>query len=95
LFHEKIKILPKSWYFYLFGAAKIDGEMMLFLFVDLVSLNFVATVSWIKVYFFCIYIYYLSTVFFNLFAAAEPSTNVCIAHRTLCNDPSVFIATTA
>ena len=29
-------------------------------------------------------------VFFNLFAAAEPSANVCVAHGTLCNDPSVY-----
>jgi len=34
-------------------------------------------------------------VFFNHFASAEPSTNVCVAHETLCNDPSVYIATTA
>ena len=27
--------------------------------------------------------------FFNLFAAAEPSTNIYVAHGTLCNDPSV------
>jgi len=26
-------------------------------------------------------------VFFNLFAAAEPSANVCVTHGTLCNDP--------
>jgi len=32
-------------------------------------------------------------VFFNLFAAADPYANVCVAHGTLCNDPSV-IATT-
>jgi len=30
-----------------------------------------------------------AAVFFNLFAAAEPSANVCVAHGTLCNDPSV------
>jgi len=29
------------------------------------------------------------TVFFNLYAAAEPSANVCVAHGTLCNDPNV------
>jgi len=34
-------------------------------------------------------------VFFNLFAAAEPSANVYVVHGTLCNDPSVCIATTA
>jgi len=33
-------------------------------------------------------------VFFNLFAAEEPPANVCVAHGTLCNDPSVYIATT-
>ena len=33
-------------------------------------------------------------VFFNLFAAAEPSANVCVSHGTLCNDSSVYIATT-
>jgi len=33
-------------------------------------------------------------VFFNLFAAAESSTNVCVVHGTLCNDPSVYIPTT-
>jgi len=32
----------------------------------------------------------LIAVFFNLFAAAEPSTNVCVAHGTLSNDPSVY-----
>ena len=36
-----------------------------------------------------------TAVFFNLFAAAEPSTNACVARETLCNDPSVYIATTA
>jgi len=34
-------------------------------------------------------------VFFNLFPAAEPSANVCLAHGTLCNHPSVYIAITA
>jgi len=29
-------------------------------------------------------------VFFNLFAAAEPSASVCVAHGTLCNNPSVY-----
>ena len=29
-------------------------------------------------------------MFFNLFAAREPSANVCVAHGTLCNDPSVY-----
>jgi len=33
-------------------------------------------------------------VFFNLFAAAENSANVCVDHETLCNDPSVYMATT-
>jgi len=42
-----------------------------------------ATVQWV------------TAVFFNLFAAAKPSANVCVAHGILCNDPSVFIATTA
>ena len=32
---------------------------------------------------------------FNLFAAAEPYVNVCVAHGTQCNGPSVYIATTA
>ena len=36
-----------------------------------------------------------NTVFFSHFAAAEPSVNVCVAHGTLCNDPGVYIATTA
>jgi len=36
-----------------------------------------------------------NAVFFNYFAAAEPSANVCVAHGTLCNDPSVYIATAA
>ena len=35
------------------------------------------------------------TVFFGVFAAAEPSVNVCVAHWTICNDPSVCIAATA
>jgi len=34
-------------------------------------------------------------MFFNLFAAEDPSANVCVAHGTLCNDLSVYIATTA
>jgi len=34
------------------------------------------------------------SMFFDLFAAAKPSANVCVAHGTLCNDPSVNIATT-
>jgi len=29
-------------------------------------------------------------VFFNDFAAAEPSANVCVAHGTPCSDPSVY-----
>jgi len=36
-----------------------------------------------------------SSVFFHLFAAAETSANICGAHETLCNDPSVYIATAA
>jgi len=28
--------------------------------------------------------------FFNLFVVAEPSANACVAHGTLCNDPSVY-----
>ena len=32
---------------------------------------------------------------FNLFAAAENSANVCVAHGTLCNDTKVHVATTA
>jgi len=36
-----------------------------------------------------------SSVLLNLFAAAELSTTVCVAHETLCNDPSVYIAATA
>jgi len=36
-----------------------------------------------------------NAVFFNLFAATEPSANVCDAHGTLWNDPSDYIATTA
>ena len=35
-----------------------------------------------------------SSVFFNPFAAAEPSATDCVAHETLCNDPNVYIATT-
>jgi len=38
---------------------------------------------------------YLSKLVFNHFAAAEPSANVYVACRTLRNDPSVYIATTA
>jgi len=38
---------------------------------------------------------YSIPVFCNLFAAGESSANVCVAHGTLCNDPSVYIATTA
>jgi len=30
------------------------------------------------------------SVFFNLFAAAGPSANVCVAYGTLSNDPSVY-----
>jgi len=41
------------------------------------------------------YIILLRAVFFNLFAAAQPSANVWVAHGTLCNDPSVCIATIA
>jgi len=29
-------------------------------------------------------------VFFNLFAAEEPSANVRVTHGTLCNDPRVY-----
>jgi len=31
-------------------------------------------------------------VFFNLFAAMEPSANVCVAHGTLCSDPTFYSA---
>ena len=30
-------------------------------------------------------------VFFNIFAAAEPSANVCVAPGTRCNDPNVYL----
>ena len=36
-----------------------------------------------------------NAVFFNHFSAGEPSVNVCVAHGTLCSDPSVYIATAA
>jgi len=36
-----------------------------------------------------------TAVFFNLFAAVEPSANACVAHGTQRNGPSVCIATTA
>jgi len=36
----------------------------------------------------------ITSLFFNLFAATEPTANVCVAHETLCNDPGVYIATT-
>jgi len=29
-------------------------------------------------------------VFLNLFAAAEPSTNICVVHGILCSDPSIY-----
>jgi len=35
------------------------------------------------------------TSVFQLFAATEPSENVCVALGTPCNDTSVYIATTA
>jgi len=35
------------------------------------------------------------SVFFNLFAAAEPSANVFFVHGTLCNDPSADVAAIA
>ena len=31
-----------------------------------------------------------TAMFINLFAAVEPSANVCVAQGTLCNDPSVY-----
>jgi len=34
-------------------------------------------------------------VFFNHFAAAELSVNVCVARGTVCNDPNIYNATTA
>jgi len=36
-----------------------------------------------------------TATFFNLFAAAKPSANVCVVHGTVRNDPSVYIAATA
>jgi len=39
--------------------------------------------------------YHTTAVFFNLFATGEPSANVCVAHGTVCNDPNIYIATTA
>jgi len=35
---------------------------------------------------------YPTFVFFNLSAAAEPSANVCVAHGTLCEGPSLHLA---
>jgi len=36
-----------------------------------------------------------TAVFFNVFALVEPSTNVCVAYGTLCNDSCVYTAATA
>jgi len=36
--------------------------------------------------------HYSTAVFFNLCVVAESSANVCVAHGTLCNDPSVYSA---
>jgi len=49
----------------------------------------------LKVSAICTFQPHPNAVFFNLFAAAEPSLNVCVAHGTQYNDPSVFIITTA
>jgi len=54
--------------------------------ISLVSLNVSAI---------CTVQQYPSAVFFNHFASAEPSVNVCVAHGTLCNDTSICIATSA
>jgi len=54
--------------------------------ISLISLNVAAI---------CTVQQYPNAVFFNHFAAAEPSVYICVAHGTLCNDPSVYIATTA
>jgi len=61
------------------------------------STNCYAKISLIslKVSAICTVQQYPNAVFFNHFVAAEPSVNVCVAHGTLCNDPSVYIATTA
>jgi len=45
--------------------------------------------------FFAVEVLVCTPVFFSLFAAEEPSANVCVARGTLCNDQSVYIATTA
>ena len=49
----------------------------------------------LKVSSICTVQQYPSAVFFNRFAAAEPSVNVCVAHGTQYNDWSVYIPTTA
>jgi len=49
----------------------------------------------LKVSSICTVQQYPNAVFFNHFAAAEPSVNVCVARGTLHNDQSVHIATTA
>jgi len=38
----------------------------------------------------CSYLQEHMSVFFSRFAAAEPSTNGCVAHGTICIDPSVY-----
>jgi len=37
-------------------------------------------------------LYWPMAVFYNLFAAAEPSANVSVAHGTLCNNPGVYLS---
>jgi len=49
----------------------------------------------LKVSAICAFQQYRNGVFFNLFAAAEPSVNVCVAHGIQYNDPSFYIGTTA
>ena len=52
--------------------------------ISLISLNVSAL---------CTVQQYPSAVFFNHFALAEPSVNVCVTHGTLRNDTSACIAT--
>jgi len=49
----------------------------------------------LKVSAICAIQQYPNAVFFSHFAVAEPSVNVCVAHGTKCNAPSVYLATTA
>jgi len=69
--------------------------ILVFLDRHCICLNVVLKKLWAHILSYWFNLDCVTGCFFNFFAAAEPTASVCVAHRTLCNDPSVYIAATA